>query len=223
MTTTPDTRLRRLPELGSHDFDQAAAVIDAARICHVGICVEGQPYVLPMACARDGRRLLLHGSVASRLMRHGGEGLALCVTITHLDGLVLARSAFNSSMNYRCVMVFGTASALTDEAEKAAALERLTDHLMPGRRAELRPSTRKEINATTVLALPIETFSVKVSEGPPEDPERDLDQPVWAGVLPLTLTAGEPIPAPDLTEGLEAPPYMAGWAARWPGSSGDDG
>lgn len=224
MTTHPDTRLRRLAEKGSRDFDLAAEIIDAARICHVGICADGQPYVLPMACARDDRRLLLHGSVASRLMRHGGDGLPVCVTVTHLDGLVLARSAFNSSMNYRCVMVFGGAVEITEPGEKAAGLNRLTDHLMPGRRAELRASTRKEINATGLLALPIETFSVKVSAGPPEDTKGDLDAPVWAGVLPLAMHAGAPEPAPDLAPGRPSPSYLDGWfpAGRGHGGPGSE-
>jgi len=209
MNSRPDTRLRRLPERGLNDFASACAVIDAARICHAGIAVDGQPYVLPMACARDGRRLLMHGSIASRLVKQLGGGLPVCVTITHLDGLVLARSAFNSSMNYRSVMVFGTAVAITDAREKTLGLDILTDQLAPGRRAEIRASNRKELAATSLLALPIETFTVKVRTGPPEDLQSDLEADVWAGVIPFTQVSGTPVPAPDLVEGIEFPEYLA--------------
>jgi len=208
MSTKADTRLRRLPEQGSRDLELACRIIDEARICHVGFTLQGQPYVVPMAHARDGRHLLLHGSVASRLVKSLAGGLPCCVTITHLDGLVLARSAFHSSMNYRSVMVFGTAQAVTDADEKSRGLDALTDHLLPGRRAELRESTRKELNATTLLALPIEQFSVKTRSGPPDDPAGDREAPVWAGVVPLTLQAGKPEPAPDLPEGIRAPRYL---------------
>lgn len=209
MPSQADTRIRRLPERGSHDFDTACAILDAAKLCHVGFSLEGQPYVVPMACARDGDRLLLHGSIASRLMRNAADGIPLCVTATHLDGLVLARSAFHSSMNYRSVMVFGTARAVADSAEKSAGLDRLVDHLVPGRVDDIRASTRKELNATTLLALPIERFSTKVRSGPPDEPSSDLDQPVWAGVVPLAVRAGAPEDAPDLDNGLPPPDYLS--------------
>lgn len=208
MTGKADTRLRRLPEQGSKDFGLACSIIDEARVCHVGFTLQGQPYVVPMALARDGKHLMLHGSVASRLMKSLATGLACCVTVTHLDGLVLARSAFHSSMNYRSVMVFGTAAAVTDPDEKIRGLDALTEHLLPGRLAELRPSTRKELNATTLLRLPIERFSVKTRSGPPDDPASETRAPVWAGVVPLRLTAGAPEPAPDLPAGLELPDYL---------------
>lgn len=209
MSTHADTRLRRLPERGSHDFETACAILDAARICHVGLCVDAQPYVLPMAFARQGQRLLLHGSVVSRVMNRAAEGLRLCVTVTHLDGLVLARSAFHSSMNYRSVMVFGTARELSDPEEKANGLDALVEHLVPGRLAELRASKRKEVNATSLLELPIESFSTKTRTGPPDEPAYDLEEPVWAGVVPMSVVYGPPEDAPDLGPGLEPPDYLS--------------
>ena len=201
MTPQADTRLKRLPERGSHDFELACRIIDEAKICHVGFTLQGQPYVVPMALGRDGDRILLHGSVASRLVKELVGGLPCCVTVTHLDGLVLARSAFHSSMNYRSLMVFGRAEPIEDVAEKTRCLDALVDHLVPGRSAELRPSSRKELNATALLALPIETFSIKTRSGPPSDAAADLDADVWAGVVPLALRAGEPEDAPDLKNG----------------------
>lgn len=208
MTGKADTRLRRLPEQGSKDFHLACTIIDEARICHVGFVLEEQPYVVPMALARDGKNLLLHGSVASRLMKSLSAGLPCCVTITHLDGLVLARSAFHSSMNYRTAMVFGSATAVTDHEQKVRGLNVLTEHLLPGRLAELRASTRKELNATTLLSLPIERFSLKTRNGPPDDPKNETQVPIWAGVIPLSLQAGKPEAAPDMPEGIARPWYL---------------
>ncbi|MCW8872683.1 MAG: pyridoxamine 5'-phosphate oxidase family protein [Xanthomonadales bacterium] len=208
MTGKADTRLRRLPEQGSKDFNLACAIIDDARICHVGFVLDGQPYVVPMAHARDGDELLLHGSVASRLAKNLAAGLPCCVTITHLDGLVLARSAFHSSMNYRSVMVFGSAAPVTDPDKKVRGLDVLTEHLLPGRLAELRASTRKELNATTLLSLPIERFSVKTRKGPPDDPKNETQVPIWAGVIPLSLRAGKPEAAPDMPAGIARPRYL---------------
>lgn len=208
MSARPDTRHRRVRERGGRDFDTACAIIDAAYICHAGFALDGQPYVLPMACARRERALLLHGSIASRLMKQVGGGLPVCVTITHFDGLVLARSAFHSSMNYRSVMIFGTATEVTDAADKAASLDVLTDHLLPGRRAELRAMKRKELNATSLLTLPIETFTTKVRTGGPNDPDYDMDEPVWAGVVPYALVPGEPVPANNLAAGIGVPDYL---------------
>ncbi len=208
MTTAPDTRFRRLREKGSKDFQLACDIIDEAKVCHVGFSVEEQPYVLPMAMARDGDHLLLHGSIASRLMKNLDSGLRCCVTITHIDGLVLARSAFNSSMHYRSVMIFGVAESVTAFDQKERGLNLLTDHLLPGRRADIRPSSRKEINATMLLSLPLETFTVKVGKAPPDDPAKDLESRAWAGVVPLQTKAGKPVPAPDLAEGTAIPPYV---------------
>ncbi|NIM70700.1 MAG: pyridoxamine 5'-phosphate oxidase family protein [Xanthomonadales bacterium] len=203
-----DTRLRRLPERGGRDFDEACRIIDAAKLCHVGVHLDGQPYVLPMACARQGRDLLLHGSVASRLVRHLADGHPCCVTVTHLDGLVLARSAFHSSMNYRCLMLFGRARLVAEPAARSAGLDALVEHLLPGRLADLRPPTRKELNATALLSVPIETFTTKVRSGPPEDPASDVGLPAWAGVVPLATVAGSAQDAPDLATGTARPAYL---------------
>jgi len=161
MTEKADTKFKREAKRGSHDFKLACQVLDAGKICHVGFSLEEQPYVLPMSYGRLDDKLLLHGSVASRMMKNLADGLRCCVTVTHFDGLVYARSTFNSSMNYRSVMVFGTARLITDPDEKRTGIQALVDHLMPGRRADLRKSTPKELNATSLLVLPIETFSVK--------------------------------------------------------------
>ena len=204
----PDTRLKRLPERGSRDRDVAHAIIDEARIAHVGLTIDGVPYVLPMACARNGDTLLLHGSVASRLMGRLAEGLSCCVTITHLDGLVLARSAFHSSMNYRSLMAFGEARLLAGD-EKARAFDALIEHLLPGRSTDLRPMTDKESKATTMLALPLETFTIKTRSGGPSDPKGDIDWPAWAGVVPTQLVSGAPQPAENLASDVETPEYLA--------------
>jgi len=208
MTATADIQLKRLPERGSRDFDLACSIIDEARVCHVGIVADGQPYVLPMALGRKDRELLLHGSVVSRLMGHLADGYPCCVTVTHLDGLVLARSAFHSSMNYRTVMVFGTARSVDDPQEKKEGLDVLVEHLAPGRLADLRASTRKELNATTLLSLPIEHFSIKSRNGPPSDAASDIKAPIWAGVVPLRLQPGAPEDAPDMKEKIPVPDYL---------------
>ena len=208
MTHKADTKLKREAERGSHDFDLTCQVLDAGKICHVGFTLDDQPYVVPMSYARMGDQLLMHGSVASRLMKNLASGLRCCVTVTHLDGLVYARSTFSSSMNYRSTMVFGTARLITDLDEKRESIQALVDHLMPGRRADLRKSTKQELNATSLLSLPIETFSTKCRTGPPKDKKSDLDTEVWAGVVPLDLTAGEPVDAPDLLPGIDRPDYL---------------
>ena len=180
----PRTAVRRLPEKQVDDQSVLHAILDAAYVAQVGIQVDGQPFVLPMACARDGDRLLLHGSTASRLMRALDGGGAVCVNVTHLDGLVYARSAFESSMNYRSATVLGVAEPVPAD-EKLAALERLTEHLLPGRWADLRAPKKKELAATLILQVPLAEWSVKVSEGYSEDDPDDLDDPVWAGYVPL--------------------------------------
>ena len=208
MTQKADIKFKREPKRGSHDFKLACEVLDAGKVCHVGFVQDGQPYVLPMAYARMGRQLLIHGSVASRLISNLASGLRCCVTVTHFDGLVYARSTFNSSMNYRSVMVFGVAQPVNDIDEKRRCIQTLVDHLMPGRRGDLRKSTIKELNATGLLTLPIDTFSVKRRTGPPVDAKTDLDAPVWAGVVPLELSQGEPVDAPDLLPGIARPEYL---------------
>jgi len=208
MTQKADIKHKREAERGGHDFDLACEILDAGKLCHVGFTIDGQPYVLPMAYARMGDQLLIHGSVVSRLMKDLATGCRCCVTVTHFDGLVYARSTFHSSMNYRSVMVFGSARLITDMDEKRRGIQALVDHLMPGRRADLRNSTPKELNATHLLTLPIETFSTKVRTGPPIDPKGDLDAPVWAGVVPLELTKGEAVDAPNLMAGVGRPGYL---------------
>ena len=208
MTQIADTKFKREAYRGSHDFKLACEVLDAGKICHVGFTIDDQPYVVPMAYARMGDQLLIHGSVASRLVKNLASGLHCCVTVTHYDGLVYARSTFNSSMNYRSTMVFGTAREISDLDEKRKSIQALVDHLMPGRRADLRKSTIKELNATSLLSLPIETFSTKCRTGPPEDSKSDMDAQVWAGVVPLALTAGEPVDDPDLLPGVVRPDYL---------------
>jgi hypothetical protein len=201
------TRIRRLPEKAVTDRAALDAVLDAALVAHVGIVEDDQPYVLPMACARDEDRLLLHGSTGSRLLRLLTAGAPCCATVTLLDGLVFARSAFESSMHYRSAMVLGVARQL-DGDDALAALRILTEHLLPGRWDTLRAPTRKELAATAVLALPLDEWSVKVSDGPPDDPAADLDAGVWAGVLPLRTVTGEPVAAPDLRGDPPAGPVI---------------
>ncbi len=208
--STDRTRVRRLPELAVPERSALHAVLDAALVATVAVVDDGQPYAVPVACARWGDRLLLHGSTGSRLFRLLAAGEPACVTVTLVDGLVLARSAFESSMNYRSVMVLGSCSVVAD-ADKVAAMQRLTDHLMPGRWAELRSPTRKELAATTVLAMPLTECSVKISAGGPEDPAADLDEPVWAGVVPVEHRWGTPVPAVDLRFDVPPPAYVAGW------------
>ncbi|MCW2791347.1 MAG: hypothetical protein JWO76_445 [Nocardioides sp.] len=202
---TPRTAVRRLPERQVDDPATLHAILDAAHHAAVGIQVDGQPFVLPMACARDGDHLLLHGSTGSRLMRALAGGTTACVSVTHLDGLVYARSAFESSMNYRSATVLGVAEEVP-RPDKLRALEVLTEHLLPGRWAELRAPHAKELAATLILRMPLTEWSVKVRTGFPEDPPEDLAQPVWAGVVPLRMVADAPVAAPDLLPGRPAGP-----------------
>ena len=203
---TDRTRVRRLPDLAVHHRAALHAVLDAGRVAHLAIVDGTQPYALPVAYARDGDRVLVHGSTGSRLFRHLAAGTPACLTVTLLDGLVLARSAFESSMNYRCAMVLGELTALRGD-EKLAALERLSEHLLPGRWAVIRPPSAKELAATLVLALPLDECSVKISAGPPDDPEDDLDRPVWAGVVPIVESYGPPQPDPRLRHELTPPEW----------------
>ncbi len=190
------------------------AVLDAGRVAHVAVTDDsGQPYVLPVAHARDGDAVLFHGSTGSRLFRTLAEGAPTCLTVTLLDGLVVARSVFESSMHYRSAMVLGRAAAL-DGGAKLAALERISEHLLPGRWADARQPNPKELAATLVLSLPLDEWSVKVSDGPPDDAAEDLDLPVWAGLVPLHESWGEPVPAPDLRGDRPVPAYVAGWSHR---------
>ena len=195
---TERTRVRRLPELAHNDRLTLDAILDAALVAHVAIAEDSGPVVLPMACARDGDRLLVHGSTGSRLMRALAAGSPSCTTITLLDGAVYARSAFASSMHYRSAILFGRYSLVVDQLN---ALEVLTERLLPGRWSELRRPTGKELAATAVLAVPLLEWSVKVSDGWPDDDPADLDAPVWAGVVPCCPTWGPALDAPDLAPG----------------------
>lgn len=210
LTATPRATVRRHPERATHERAAANAILDEGLVAHVGIVADGAPVVIPMAYGRDGDRLLLHGSVASRLMRDLSGGIPVCVTVTLLDGLVLARSAFHHSMNYRSVVVHGTARRIVDPVEAAAALGRFVEHLVPGRGAEVRASAPIEVRQTTVLEVPIEEATVKARRGGPIDDEADLDLPVWAGVLPLGLAAGAPIPAAEV-DGMDVSPSVRAW------------
>jgi nitroimidazol reductase NimA-like FMN-containing flavoprotein (pyridoxamine 5'-phosphate oxidase superfamily) len=208
------TTVRRLPEKQQHDRGALDAALDAGLVAHVAVVDgEGQPFVLPVGYARDGDRVLFHGSTASRLFRSLADGAPTCLTVTLLDGLVVARSVFESSMRYRSAMVLGTASAV-DGPAKLAALRAISEHLMPGRWADARPPNRKELAATLVLALPLVEWSVKVSDGFPDDADADLDLPLWAGVVPLTQEYGEALPAPDLRRAFPVPDYVSAWARR---------
>lgn len=203
------TQLRRLPVRGSHEAEQIHAILDAAFLAHVGFSVEGQPFVIPTLFGRKGEKLYLHGSAASRMMRTLEAGVPACVTVTLVDGLVLARSAFHHSMNYRSVVAFGTARKIEAEEAKSEALRVISDHLIAGRWAEARLPTSQELKATTVLEFEIEEASAKQRVGPPVDDEEDLALPIWAGVLPLHQVAGEPIADALLPAGTPVPEYIS--------------
>jgi len=207
------TQVHRAPQKQVSDPEVARAIVARAIVATVAINVDEQPHALPVACAPYKDELLLHGSNASRLFQALMDGVAACVTITHLDGLVLARSSFESSMHYQSLMTLGRARVIEDD-EKRAALQVLTDHLFPQRRLELRKSTEKEIKATAIVAFPLSEYSVKVSDGQPDDPESDLDSQVWAGILPLRLVYGIPIAADNLRPGIPVPEYISAWPQR---------
>lgn len=209
---SPRTEPTRARERVSYDRQTVHAVLDEAVVCHVGFVVDGRPVVLPQLQARVDDRLYLHGSTGARaLVAARDGGLDLCVTVTLVDGLVLARSAFHHSVNYRSVVVHGSATVVTDPAEKTAALDALVDAVVPGRSAGTRAPDPRELAATTVLRLPLEEVSVKVRTGPPEDDAGDLDGPHWAGVLPLSTVPGVPVPAPDLADGVQTPAHVTAW------------
>ena len=210
-------RLRRRRERGRYDRAAIDAILDEALIAHLGIAdPEGQPLVLPVLHARRGDVVYVHGSAASRTMRALAGGAPACLTVSLLDGLVLARSAMHHSANYRSVVLLGRAAGVRDRAGKLAAFEAIVEHIVPGRWAEVRPPSDNELRATSVLAFPIEEGSAKIRSGPPLDDEEDYSLPVWAGVLPLLTRAGEPQPDPRLSAGILAPPHVN--AYRRPGS-----
>ena len=190
---TPRTRVVREPQRAVYDRDAVNQILDEAFLCHVGFVADGQPYVIPTSYGRDGDTLYIHGSAASRMLRNLDKSVPVCITVTLLDGLVLARSIFNHSMNYRSVVILGTATLVDDPAEKLAALRALSEHILPQRWDDSRFPNEKELKATSVLRLPITEFSAKVRVGPAVDDEEDYAFPTWAGVIPLEMTVGAPI------------------------------
>ena len=206
-TPTERTKVRRLPDRGKYDAESVYGILDEAFICHVGFVVEGQPYVIPTGFARVNDTLYIHGSAASRMLRTLADGVQVCVTVTLIDGIVMARSGFHSSMNYRSVVILGRATQVEGRAEKLAALAAFSEKVMPGRWKDLRDTTDAELKGTLVLTLPLKEVSAKVRTGPPKDDEVDYALPLWAGVVPLKVTAGNPIDDPRLPRGIEPPGY----------------
>ena len=211
-TPTQRTRVHRLAKRGAYDREIVYRILDEAFVCHAGFVLDGQPYVIPTGYARAGDKLYIHGSAASRMLRTLAEGVQICVTVTLLDGLVLARSAFHHSMNYRSVMILGTAKLVEDEKEKWAALRAFTEHVVPGRWNEIRHPTERELKATTVLCLPLEEVSAKIRTGPPIDEEEDYQLPVWAGVLPLRLATSAAVADPRGLPEIHPPEYVMNYA-----------
>jgi hypothetical protein len=205
---TERTQVKRLPKRGNYDRETVYNILDTAFVCHVGFQVEGQPYVIPTNFGRAGDTLYLHGSAASRMLKTLSAGVPVCVTVTHVDGLVLARSAFHHSVNYRSVVILGTAHLVDDPAEKREALRIFTEHVMKGRWDDVRQPNEQEMKATTVLSLPLEEVSAKVRTGGPIDDEEDYTLPVWAGVLPLELVPKAPIPDAQRKNDPAIPEYL---------------
>jgi uncharacterized protein len=206
-TPTPRTRVVREAHRAVYDRETAYRILDEGFLCHVGFVVEGQPFVIPTSYGRKGANLYIHGSAASRMLRQIKESVPVCITVTLLDGLVLARSVFNHSMNYRSVVVLGKATLVDDPEEKLEALRLLSEHILPGRWADSRQPNPSELKQTSVLRLPIEEFSAKVRLGPPIDDEEDYSFPTWAGVIPLEIIAGAPINDTRLDPAREIPAY----------------
>ena len=217
---TPRTTLKRLPKRGTHDFETIASILDEGIFCHAGFVVDGQPFVVPTGYGRDGEALYVHGSSASRMLKKLSKGVPVCVTVTLLDGLVLARSAFHHSINYRSVMVLGIAHE-TKGDEKLRGLRVITEHMFRGRWDDVRAPTAQELKATSVLKIDITEASAKLRSGGPLDDEEDLSFPAWAGVLPFALVPQPPVPEAGLPPGTKVPPYVAkyrrGARARWGG------
>jgi nitroimidazol reductase NimA-like FMN-containing flavoprotein (pyridoxamine 5'-phosphate oxidase superfamily) len=208
---TARTTLKRRPQRGAYDRPTVHAILDAAFVCHVGFVVDGQPFVIPTSYGRDGDLLYIHGAAASRMLRELATGIPVAVTVTLIDGLVLARSAFHHSLNYRSVVVLGTGVLVEDPAEKMRALEVITEQIIAGRWAEARRPTESELKATTVIRLPLVEVSAKIRTGPPIDDEEDQRLPIWAGILPLAVTPGEPISDPLLHPEIPLPDSVTGY------------
>jgi nitroimidazol reductase NimA-like FMN-containing flavoprotein (pyridoxamine 5'-phosphate oxidase superfamily) len=208
MKFTERSTVRRLPKRGSHEEEVIYGILDAGFIAHVGFSVKGQPFVIPTLYGRRGDRLYIHGSAASRMLKELETGVPACVTVTHVDGLVLARSAFHHSINYRSVVAFGTARKLEETGRKVEALRVISERLIAGRWNNVRLPNEKELKLTSVLEFSIEEASAKIRTGPPVDEEEDYALPVWAGVLPVALTAADPLPDPRLVAGSEIPEHI---------------
>jgi nitroimidazol reductase NimA-like FMN-containing flavoprotein (pyridoxamine 5'-phosphate oxidase superfamily) len=206
---TERTTLKRLPQRGFYDREVVYRILDEGFVCHVGFTVDGQPFVIPTAYGRVGDKLYIHGSAASRTLRSLKGGLPVCVAVTLVDGLVLARSAFHHSINYRSVVILGAATMVEAAEEKMTALRAFTEHVIPGRWDDVREPNEQELKGTSVLALPLVEVSAKVRTGPPKDDEEDMALPVWAGELPLRITAGAPVDDPQLSAGVRPPAYVA--------------
>jgi hypothetical protein len=213
-TPTPRTRLVREADRAVYDREAAYRILDEGFLCHVGFVADGQPFVIPTSYGRKDASLYIHGSAASRMLRQMKDGVPVCVTVTLLDGLVLARSIFNHSMNYRSVVVLGKATLVDDAEEKIAALRLLSEHVLPGRWADARQPNERELKATSVLRLPIEEFSAKVRMGPVVDDEEDYSFPVWAGVVPLEVKTGTPIDDARLLPGQIVPEYARRYSRK---------
>ena len=211
---TERTKLKRLPKRAAFERETIYKILDEAYVCHIGFIVDDQSFVIPTAYARAGDRLLIHGSSASRMMRAMAWEKDVCVTVTLVDGLVLARSAFHHSMNYRSVVIFGRAKLVSDEAEKLNALKAFTEHIIPNRWTEIRPPTANELKATTVLSLPLQEASAKIRTGNPVDDDEDYKMNVWAGVIPLEMSAGEPIADDKLNVGILIPSYVSDYKRK---------
>ena len=209
---TPRTRVVREAHRGVYDRETAYKILDEGFLCHVGFVANGQPFVIPTSYGRKDASLYIHGSAASRMLRQMKEGIPVCVTVTLLDGLVLARSVFNHSMNYRSVVILGKAALVDDPAEKLEALRLLSEHIIPGRWDDARQPNERELKQTSVLRIPIEEFSSKVRTGPPIDDEEDLSFPTWAGVVPLEMKVGTPENDPTLQPGREVPEYVRSYS-----------
>ncbi|MEU7892731.1 pyridoxamine 5'-phosphate oxidase family protein [Nonomuraea sp. NPDC049152] len=207
LSTTPRTTLGREKHRGSTDRNDLYEVLDSGLICHLGVVLNGHPMVVPTGYGRIGDTLYLHGSTGARSLR-AGQGEQICVTVTHVDGIVLARSVFNHSVNYRSAIIYGEARLVTDEEERMAGLRALTEQLAPGQWDYARRPTRKELAATAVLALSLEEASVKLRQGPPNDEEEDYALPIWAGVLPLVSSWAAPVPDPVLPDGTATPAHI---------------
>jgi nitroimidazol reductase NimA-like FMN-containing flavoprotein (pyridoxamine 5'-phosphate oxidase superfamily) len=213
-TPTPRTRVVREADRGVYDRETVYNILDEGFICHVGFVVDGQPYVIPTSYGRSGDNLYIHGSAASRMLRNLNSDIPVCITVTLLDGLVLARSIFNHSMNYRSVVILGKATVVAEPIEKIEALRRLSEHILPDRWAESRPPNERELKATFALRVPITEFSAKVRKGPPIDDEEDYSFQTWAGVIPLETVARPPIPDERCNPELAVPAYARAYSRK---------